>query len=524
MLKLKSSIAILVLGLSFVLFCVTSAQAQGWVDQFGSYCPPGASGCDDVAKGIASDSTGIYVVGTYVSTFPAGTGFLRKYNYSGGLLFELGNFSGANKVAVNLSSVPGPRSPYIYVAGDGFIRMYDNTGVVLKHKWLADFNIKDIAVNSSGVYVIAEPSEFSSLGSGKVYVKKFDALLTYELWSKMLTVNPGQVHAGGIAADLSSVYVVGNTSGSLRGQPISGSSSAFIAKYNNSNGDFAGSFGSNGIVQYEFYPAYNYSYARDVALDQNGNLYIAGDAMSPTDVIGIVRGMAFVERRNSANGSLNWNTQFGSDSGVAIYAYGVCADLSGVGVTGYLKGNLPGKTLKGGYDGYLRRYKADGSGLLMSEQFGTSLDDKVFDITEGGSSYFLAGGTVGALTGSNLGGEDAFVARFYLPFSFGQISYALHVISNSIETMGLSAGTSNSLLAKIDAAQKSLPAPVSGVAASSLGSAQINGEIRQNIANQLQAFINQCEALRGKKIPESQADSLIQMANEIINLIKNLPQ
>ena len=66
-------------------------------------------------------------------------------------------------------------------------------------------------------------------------------------------------------------------------------------------------------------------------------------------------------------------------------------------------------------------------------------------------------------------------------------------------------GTENSLIAKLEAAKQKL---------------EDNNENNDAAAiNNLQAFINQVEAQRGKKISEEDADYLISKAQQIIDLL-----
>ena len=78
---------------------------------------------------------------------------------------------------------------------------------------------------------------------------------------------------------------------------------------------------------------------------------------------------------------------------------------------------------------------------------------------------------------------------------------------NEIELMNLHHGISNSLEAKLENAIKSLESTKNGN--------------RQDAINKLEAFINECEAQRGKALTNEQADLLISKAQLIISLIEN---
>jgi hypothetical protein len=517
MLKLKSSIAVLVLGLVVALFCGTSAQAQGWVKQF-----PWPS----KANGIAADSTGIYVVGKMcISPCTAENydmAIMGKYESNNGdsIWFK---FWDEGPVAAKGVAI-GPSGVYVIGKGSAgsFIRRYDVDGTNPITKPLsAGYSPTDIAVDSSGVYVVGT-LPVTTMGRTLSLVSKFDASLNNDANFKLFTLqNLGNVSATGISVDNSGVYVVGYTDGALSGTSCIGIEDAFVAKCDKTYGDRVTSFGNNGVVQYGFPPFYNHAFARDVAVDSdNGGIYVAGDATG-----GLLAHTAFVEKRDPASGAVNWNTRFAPLRLMEIHAYGVSAYNGGVCVAGYLYGALSGNTSLGGYDAFIRNYNADG-GLLLSEQFGTSGDDKVFGVSAVSTdppAFYAAGSTTGIFPDqSSLGGETAFFAK--LPGAPRPMA-AFSTLFGIIEAMQLNSGIQSSLFAKLSAAQNTVTAiSPSQTSASRINTVQVKGANRQNAVNQMQAFINECEAQSGKKLTEEQAILLIQKANEIIDLINSSPR
>ncbi len=85
------------------------------------------------------------------------------------------------------------------------------------------------------------------------------------------------------------------------------------------------------------------------------------------------------------------------------------------------------------------------------------------------------------------------------PFVSG---YTIESVIEDIEEMGLNEGIENSLISKLENAQKSLD------------KGQDNAAV-----NQLNAFINEVEAQRGKKLTDAQADELIAAAQSIMGNI-----
>ena len=100
--------------------------------------------------------------------------------------------------------------------------------------------------------------------------------------------------------------------------------------------------------------------------------------------------------------------QFGTT--VDDYGYGIATDSTGVYVTGYTYGGLSG-TSAGGYDAFVRKYNTSGS-VLWTQQFGTTTTDLGYGIATDSSGVYVTGATSGGLSGTNAGGQDAFVRKY----------------------------------------------------------------------------------------------------------------
>src|SRR5207248_675455 len=72
-------------------------------------------------------------------------------------------------------------------------------------------------------------------------------------------------------------------------------------------------------------------------------------------------------RKLDFSGNVLWTRQFGSPA--FDLAFGLATDPSGVYVTGFTAGALPGQTSAGFFDVFLRKYDA-GCGVLCTQQFG----------------------------------------------------------------------------------------------------------------------------------------------------------
>ncbi len=162
-----------------------TAGTEIWTRQFGTAVL-------DVATGIFSDTTGVYIVGLTEGTLPGqtSTGFR-----------------------------------------DGFVKKYDTAGTEV---WTRQFGgtssgaLRGISGDTSGVYVagITAPGQLSSLAD--VLIRKYDTAGT-EIWTKQFGSSGGD-QAFDISIHNSGLYVVGQTSGTLPGQTSIGDGDAFVAK------------------------------------------------------------------------------------------------------------------------------------------------------------------------------------------------------------------------------------------------------------------------------------------------------
>jgi probable HAF family extracellular repeat protein len=122
-------------------------------------------------------------------------------------------------------------------------------------------------------------------------------------------------------------------------------------------------------------------YGRGVSVDRFGSIYVAGDAQA--------EGGDPVLRKLNENGDLQWSRTFGDTS----FAIGSSVSADGLGnvyFAGYTFGDLGG-TNAGAIDGYLSKYDSGGT-LAWIRQFGTSGDDRVYDLSADGlGNIFLVG-------------------------------------------------------------------------------------------------------------------------------------
>ncbi|HEX5058637.1 MAG TPA: SBBP repeat-containing protein [Kofleriaceae bacterium] len=150
--------------------------------------------------------------------------------------------------------------------------------------------------------------------------------------------------------------------------------------------------------------------ARGVAIDPNGNIYVAGTTRGNLDGTSAGGYDGFVAKYNGS-GALQWVRQFGTtaDEGGS----GAIADPSGnVYVTGYTSGSLDG-TNAGATDIYLVKYDTTGV-KQWTRQLGTSDYDAGDAIAiDGMGNIFIAGETMGGLDGNtSAGGQDLVLVKY----------------------------------------------------------------------------------------------------------------
>ncbi len=116
---------------------------------------------------------------------------------------------------------------------------------------------------------------------------------------------------------------------------------------------------------------------------------------------------AFV-RAYDLGGGVLWTQEFGSTGDDRALA--VATDATGIYVAGTTDGRL-GNTRWGGTDGFLRKFSFTGA-TLWTQQVGTTLTDEVDAVSADSLGVYVAGTTDGAFEHASAGGFDAFVRAY----------------------------------------------------------------------------------------------------------------
>ena len=410
---------VFLLGLFMASTTLVRGESVEWVRQIG------ASNLDQ-SDGVSADGLGNvyisgYTDGSLSGNSSAGTfdAFVSKYNSTGSLLWtrQLGTPSfdvsygvSADKLGsvyitgYTIGNLGGPNSGN----ADAYVSKFSAAGGLLWTRQLGTAtNDNGVGVSADGlgnVYIsgfTAGNLGGTNAGDNDAFVSKYDAAGTLA-WTKQLGT-PTNDQSFGVSADgLGSVYICGETTGSLGGL-AGGSSDAFISKYDSAGARlWTRQIGTAGDDS-----------GRSVAADGLGNVYMSGYTTGSLGGPNAGNSYdAFVSKYDAA-GNLLWIRQLGTTS--EDRSLGVSADrLGNVYISGYTLGNLSGP-VAGTSDAFVSKYDAAGN-FLWTQQLGSADVDLGQSVSADGlGSVYLSGYTYGSFGGPTAGGYDAFVAKIADP-------------------------------------------------------------------------------------------------------------
>ena len=371
----------------------------------------------EIANAIAVDTSGnSYISGyTYSSGFPTTPGaynttynsnadvFITKLNASGtGLIYS--TFIGGSSTDIENGLAIDP-SGNAYVTGRTYSSDYPTT---------------------SGSYDTTQNGHYD------IFVTKLNSNGSALLYSTFIGGSLGD-YGRDIAVDTSgNAYVTGftystnfpTTTGAYD-TSHNGNADAFVLKLNS----------AGTALSYSTYiggSGYDESYG--IALDTSSNAYITGDTSSsnfPTttgayDTSHNGVGDAFIAKLNSAGSSLTYSTYIGGTDNELGFDIAV-DDSNNAYVTGWTKSTDFPTTVgayntshNGGFDAFITKLNATGTGLVYSTYLGASGDDQAYaiDIDPDGNAYVTGWTkstafptTSGAYDSSHNGWNDVFVTK-----------------------------------------------------------------------------------------------------------------
>jgi len=288
-------------------------------------------------------------------------------------------------------------------SNDIFVTKYDREGNLL---WTRQLGTPG-GDASNGITVDSEGNVYIAGGTqgtlGEEHAGQVDAFaIAYDRdgnlkWTQQLGTADYD-SANDITIDSSgNVYILGVTDGSLEGTNA-GSNDVFVTKYN-SDGDplWTRQSGTEGN-----------DYANDIAIDNQGNVYMTGYTTGSYSGNNAGSNDAFTIKYDS-DGNLLWQRQLGTSA--FDLANAIATDATGVYITGSTAGDLSG-TNAGSFDAFVAKYNFQGN-LLWQQQLGTDRSDISNGIiTDDGGNLYITGTTYGDLGGDNAGGSDAFLAKY----------------------------------------------------------------------------------------------------------------
>jgi hypothetical protein len=187
-------------------------------------------------------------------------------------------------------------------------------------------------------------------GGDDAFISKFDLDGTKQ-WTKLLGTNSEDVARAMTTGNDGSIYISGNTYGSLDGQTNSGNSDAFITKFDpDGTKVWTKLIGSNSE-----------DYARAITTGADGSIYVSGNTYGSFDGQ-INSGVPdiFITKLNP-DGTKSWTKFLGTSGDDQAYALTNGVDGS-IYVAGYTRQNLDGQANSGGFsDAFVNKLSPDGT-------------------------------------------------------------------------------------------------------------------------------------------------------------------
>jgi Beta-propeller repeat len=267
-----------------------------------------------------------------------------------------------------------------------------------------------VAVDASGNVYVAGNTEGgldgnTLKGTSDYFFTKYDSSGTRLFTRQTGTAGP-VIAARGVAVDAAgSVYVVGFTEGGLDGNNLTGTSDFFLTKYDSSGTRlFTRQTGTTGRS----------ADGHCVAIDANGNMYVAGYTDGGLDGNSLTGATDFFLAKYSSSGTKLYTRQMGT-AGAFTIANGVAADASGnVYVAGYTEGGLDGNTITGRSDLFLTKYDSMGTKVRTKQLGAVGARTMASGVAvDASGAVYVAGFTRGGLDGNTLSGiRDFFLTKY----------------------------------------------------------------------------------------------------------------
>jgi hypothetical protein len=402
---------------------LTLASAHGAIEPFNtpSFLQQFGTAGFDTASGITPLAGGGYVVSGLTSGALTGTSaggddfFLARYDSNGDQVwlrqYGSNDFDFASSVTTDQSGgtlvvgdTKGKLGETLFGYHDAFVARFDPDGNQL---WVRQFGTPtwDVAhaVASDGLggamVVGVTDGDLGARLAGQIdaFLARYDDTGSL-LWIEQFGTKDIDTALAVVPDTAGGALVAGVTTGAL-GAAAAGSHDVFLVRYDSlGNRLWARQFGT---------PMSDRVFT--IAPDGNGGAILVGATHGDLSGTNAGRSDAFVTHFDS-DGNQLWIEQFGTSGSDAATAAAPDGN-GGVLVSGYTYANLGGPYAGGG-DAFLAHFDRDGVQQSI-RQFGSAARDEPAALADDGQgSVTVVGYTTGALTGSNAGNADIFVATF----------------------------------------------------------------------------------------------------------------
>lgn len=269
----------------------------------------------------------------------------------------------------------------------------------------ASYTVKRNSITLSNpfyLYANTNTIEVTVTAEDAVTQKTYTVEVSKTPWTKQIGTGQHD-YSSIIITDINeNIILTGMSSGPLHGETNIGGDDIFIIKYdNNSERVWTKLFGS---------PHNDSPY--DVAIDNNGNIYLTGKAFQGFEGNSEIGIDDIIILKVNASGQKQWAKQLGV-TGKNSIGSGIIIDSNNLFITGYTNGELGSNPdQNGSVDIIIAKYDTDGNQIWI-KQYGTEFDDysTKFSIDNLGNLY-IVGYTTGAFGGcTNQGGNDVLILK-----------------------------------------------------------------------------------------------------------------
>ena len=300
--------------------------------------------------------------------------------------------------------------PSVAFTNDLFVVKVDNTGEIV---WVRNVGTSEsdwgigIAINTSGDLYVSGSTyggvDGVNNGGSDAFLCKFSNDGTLQ-WCRQWGSSQNEGVSKVALDSYGNIYLTGTTSGTFHGNTSSGSTDAYLIKFNPAGvRQWTQQWGTNTI-----------DYGRAVALDASNNIYVSGQTAS-ANFDGHSSGDGSYDMyvtKFSSTGAFAWSRQWGSpgvDDSFAIHVHG----SEFIVVSGYTSDTMPGNTSAGYLDAVVTKIDPAGN-VLWARQWGTLESDKANDVkTDSTGTIWTVGTTQGSIDGIKPPeGMDIFLTGF----------------------------------------------------------------------------------------------------------------